>query len=238
MDWTDSGIVLGAKKHGESSVIVSLLTTEHGRHLGLVRGGAGKRARGIYEAGNVVSATWRARLEDHLGSYTCEMTRAVAVDYLNDPLRLAGLTALCALAETALPERQHHPALYGRFWGLIEDLPGDNWQQDYVLFELELLSELGFGLDLSACAGTGATEDLIYVSPKTGRAVSAAAGEIYKEKLLPLPAFLLEEGITASAEDIRAGLILTSHFLERTVFVHHRSGAPAARQRFIDRLSR
>ncbi|MEE2761040.1 MAG: DNA repair protein RecO [Pseudomonadota bacterium] len=236
MYWTDIGIVLTARKHGETSVIVSLLTAKHGRHLGLVHGGAGRRARGVYEAGNLVSATWKARLEEHLGSYTCELTRAVAVDYLDDPLRLAGLAALAAVTEAALPEREPHEPLFGLFSALIDDLQGDNWLANYVAFEIEVLGEMGFGLDLSECAATGTTENLIYVSPKSGRAVSGQGGAPYKEKLLPLPAFLATEDTTPGAADILDGLALTGYFLNRHVFTHRLHGAPAARQRLIDRL--
>jgi DNA repair protein RecO (recombination protein O) len=240
MDWTDTGIVLAARKHGETSVIVSLLTAEHGRHRGLVRGGAGKRARGVYETGNVVSATWKARLEEHLGSYSCEMTRAVAAEHLDHPLRLAGLSALAAVTEAALPEREPHGLLFGHFARLIDDLTSGNWMADYVTFEMALLAEMGFGLDLSECAATGETDDLIYVSPKSGRAVSRAGGAPYKERLLPLPAFLAgaEAEGAAEAGDVMDGLLLTGYFLERHVFIHRRSGAPAARQRFIDRLAK
>jgi DNA repair protein RecO (recombination protein O) len=253
MDWTDTGIVLAARKHGETSVIVSLLTAEHGRHLGLVRGGAGRRSRGVFETGNVVAATWKARLEEHLGNYVCELTRAVAVDYLDDPLRLAGLSALAAVTEAALPEREPHAALFGRLTGLIDGLKGGGWPADYVMFEMVLLSELGFGLDLSACAATGSAEDLIYVSPKSGRAVSREGGAPYREKLLPLPPFLAgAAGASGAAGGAGApgasgapdtgalidGLTLTGYFLERHVFVHRRHGAPAARQRFIDRLAK
>ena len=236
MDWSDTGVVLRAHKHGETSVIVSLLTAKHGRHLGLVRGGAGRRARGVYETGNLVAATWKARLEEHLGAYTCELTRAVAVDYLDDPLRLAGLAALAAVTEAALPEREPHETLFGLFSALIDDLQGDNWLANYVAFEIEVLGEMGFGLDLSECAATGAAEDLIYVSPKSGRAVSGEGGAPYKEKLLPLPAFLAGEDTAPEAADILDGLALTGYFLDRHVFNHLHHGTPAARQRLIDRL--
>ena len=147
MDWTDRGIVLSARRHGESAVILALMTETHGRHLGIVQGGAGKRARGLYEAGNLVSAVWRARLEEHLGTFTCELVRAQAAPVLDDPLRLAGLSSLCAVVEAALPEREAHPALYARMSALIEALDAPDWTERYVGFELALLSELGFGLD-------------------------------------------------------------------------------------------
>ena len=239
MDWTDRGIVLSARKHGENAVILALLTEAHGRHLGLVRGGAGRRARGLYQPGNLLEAAWRARIEDHLGSYSCELVRANAATVLDDPLRLAGLSALVAVIEAALPEREAHPSLYARVVDLIDHLGAADWLEHYVYFELALLRELGFGLDLSACAATGRNDQLVYVSPRTGRAVSASAGEPYQDKLLPLPAFLTADRSAAPAE-IVAGLALTGYFLERTLFTHPspgRSGAPpAARTRFVDRL--
>lgn len=241
MDWTDDGIVLSARKHGESSVILNLLTAERGRHAGLVRGGAGKRARGLYQPGNRVRATWRARLEDHLGSYTCELTGAVAAEWLDDPLRLAGLSAACAVAEAALPEREPHPELYYRLIALNAGLTADGWLAGYVRWERDLLTDMGFGLDFSECAGGGGTQDLIYVSPNSGRAVSAAAGEIYKEKLLPLPAFLIDDDdISGPVEHtaILDGLTLTGFFLVRHAFVHDRRGMPAARERLVDRIRR
>ena len=237
MDWTDRGIVLSARKHGESGVILSLLTEAHGRHLGLVRGGAGRRARGLYEPGNLVEATWRARLEDHLGSYSCELVTANAAAVLDDPPRLAGLSSLLAVVEAALPEREAHPAIYRRAADLIERLSAPDWLEAYVHFELALLRELGFGLDLSACAATGRNDQLVFVSPRTGRAVSASAGEPYRDKLLTLPLFLAGEGVpSASAAEILAGLRLTGYFLDCHIFVHGRSGEPPARGRFLERL--
>ena len=237
MDWTDRGIVLSARRHGESAVILALMTEAHGRHLGIVRGGAGRRARGLYEPGNLVAATWRARLEDHLGGFACELVRAGAAAVLDDPLRLAGLSALVAVVETALPERESHPAIYARMVDLIDRLDAADWLEGYVDFELTLLRDLGFGLDLSACAATGGNDQLVFVSPRSGRAVSASAGEPYREKLLALPAFLAgAKSRAATPDEIVAGLRLTGYFLERHVFVHGRTGAPPARRRFADRL--
>lgn len=237
MDWTDRGIVLSARKHGESAVILSLLTEAHGRHLGIVRGGGGRRARGLYEPGNMVDAHWRARLEDHLGSYTCELAQAHAAHILDDPLRLAGLSALCAVIESALPEREEHAALYGAVVGLVETLTAPEWLEHYVEFEIALLRDLGFGLDLTSCAATGRTDQLIYVSPRSGCAVSASAGEPYRAKLLALPPFLVNEGPRpAPISQILDGLRLTGYFLDQNIFVHARTGAPPARDRFIERL--
>ena len=238
MDWSDDGIVLASRRHGESSAVVQLLTREHGRHAGLARGGAASRGRGVYQPGNLVAARWRARLPEHLGSYTCELAHAYAAALLDDPLRLAALASACAVAEATLPERHPYPALYAAFIALLDGLAGEpQWAAVYARWELGLLDELGFGLDLSHCASTGATEDLIYVSPKSGRAVSREAGEPYRDKLLPLPGFLAGNGAT-KAPDIAAALRLTGHFLERHVFAPHDKAAPPARGRFVDRFAR
>ncbi len=237
MDWTDQAIVLSVRPHGESSLLAMLLTHEHGRHAGLVRGGASRRQRGIYQVGNEVSANWRARLADHLGTLTCELVRSRAARLLDDRLRLAGLSAACAVVETVLPERESHPAVHAGLTALLNTLEGsDLWGEAYVRWEIGLLAELGFGLDLSACAATGAVEDLIYVSPRTGRAVSAEAGAPYSEKLLPLPAFLRGEG-EGGAVAIRDGLKLTGFFLARAIPAGER-GLPAARDRLWDAFAR
>jgi len=237
MEWHDDGIVLAARKHGESSAIVTLLTREHGRHLGLVRGGAGRRKRGLFQPGNRVHATWRARLAEHLGSYTCEMTEAVSAPFLDDPARLAALSAACAVADAALPEREDHAPVYEGLLILLESIASDAWPTVYVKWELGLLQELGFGLDFSCCAATGTMENLAFVSPKSARAVSTEAAAPYKKSLLPLPAFLLESGRPGTPESIVEGLKLTGYFLAKEVFSHGKSGAaPAARDRFIERM--
>lgn len=238
MDWSEDGIVVAARKHGESSALVQLLTRGHGRHAGLVRGGAGSRARGVYQPGNLVAARWRARLPEHLGVFTCELERSTAAAFLDDPLRLAGLSAACAIASSALPERHPYPALYDATLALIEAIADEpEWAAVYVRWELGLLDELGFGLDLSACAATGANDDLAYVSPKTGRAVSRAAGEPYRDRLLALPGFLVGTG-EAGAGDVAAGLRLTGDFIDRHLFAPHERKLPAARERFVERFAR
>jgi len=235
MEWHDDGIVLTARKHGESSAIVTLLTREHGRHAGLVRGGMGRRKRGLFQPGNRVRATWRARLAEHLGSYTCEMTAAVAAPFMDDRLRLAGLSAICAVAEAALPERERYEPVYEGMGILLDVLDQNIWPIIYVKWEMGLLQELGFGLDLTCCAATGVTENLTYVSPKSARAVSADAAEPFKHMLLRLPGFLIDTGQTASWPDIADGLRLTGFFLDRQVFAHTREcQAPAARGRLVD----
>ncbi|MEQ8195939.1 MAG: DNA repair protein RecO [Rhodospirillales bacterium] len=241
MEWHDSGFVLASRKHGESSIILTLFTAQHGRHLGLVRGGAGKRARGIYEAGNLVSAHWRARISDHLGAFTCELIRPKAALLMDSPLKLAGLSAACALAAVTLPERVAEAPLFGKFAGLLdafetEDCPG-NWPAIFVQWEIDLLAELGFGLDLSHCAATGRTDDLCYVSPRTGRSVSRDAGAPYADQLLPLPGFLLDSNAPAADwREIAAGLNLTGYFIEHHVLTPHQQKMPAARERFCDRV--
>ena len=235
MECHDDGIVLTARKHGESSAIVTLLTREHGRHAGLVRGGMGRRKRGLFQPGNRVRATWRARLAEHLGSYTCEMTAAVAAPFMDDRLRLAGLSAICAVAEAALPERERYEPVYEGMRILLDVLDQDIWPTIYVKWEMGLLQELGFGLDLTCCAATGITENLTYVSPKSARAVSTDAAEPFKHMLLRLPGFLIDTGQTASWPDIADGLRLTGFFLDRQVFAHTREcQAPAARGRLVD----
>lgn len=237
MEWSDDGIVLSARKHGESSAVVSVLTAEHGRHAGLLRGGSGSRMRGMLEPGNRVRVTWRARLEEHLGSFTqCDMVANVSAGLLDDPLRLAALQALCAVAEAALPERERHSAVYAGMLDLLGKLGGETWVGGYVRWELALLTDLGFGLDLSTCAATGSNDDLSFVSPKSGRAVSASAGEPYRDRLLALPDFLLKAQREPGVGEIAAGLALTGYFLDRHVLAPHGKALPLARGRLLDRL--
>lgn len=236
MDWTDDGIVLSARKHGETSAIVTLLTRDHGRHLGLVRGGNGKRARGILQPGNRVEARWQARLAEHLGAFNCEMTEAFAARVMRDPLKLSGLSAACAVAEGALAEREPHRPVFEGLLALLGSFEHADWPSAYVKWELGLLGEVGFALDLSACAETGQNDQLAYVSPKSGRAVSLAAGEPYKTKLLALPQFLLRPGGGGSADEIKDGLTLTGYFLAKNVFHHAGKGLPASRERLTERL--
>ncbi len=234
MHWTDDGIVLSARPHGESSVVLQLLTRVRGRHAGLVRGGQGKRARGLYQPGNLVAASWSARLADHLGNYTCELVESHAARVLDAPARLAALSAAAAVSESALPEREPHAACFEGFLAFLAALPGDHWAEVYVRWELALLAELGFGLDLESCAAGGANDQLAYVSPKSGRAVSLAAGEPYREKLFALPGCLIGRG-GGGTEEVEQGLALTGFFLERHVFAPHHRDLPAARRRLAER---
>lgn len=242
MEWTDEGIVLAARKHGESAAIVQLLSRAHGRHAGLVHGGAGAKGRGVLQPGNRLRVTWRARLAEHLGTYSCEQLHSGAATLLDDPLRLAALSAVCALAESALPEREPHPAVFDGLVALVAALESTEriggWGRALVVWEVGLLAELGFGLDLSQCAATGRNDDLAYVSPRTGRAVSRSAGEPYRDRLLPLPCFMARAGEAASDAEILDGLAITSHFLERHVFAALHREPPSARVHFLARLKR
>lgn len=241
MEWTDEGIVLGVRRHGESSAIAELLTREHGRHLGLVRGGASSRMRPILQPGNSVTTTWRARLDEHLGMYALEGTRLRAATLLASSHAVYGVTHLAALARL-LPERDPHEEIYEMLQGTLDDFDDAGIAAVHLIrFELAMLAELGFGLDLDNCAATGATSDLIYVSPKSGGAVSRAAGEPWADRLLPLPAFLREgEGGANgwSDDDLRDGFAITGLFLLRHVLEPRGQGHSDARDGFINAVTR
>lgn len=237
MNWSDEAIVLSIRAHGETSSILEALTREHGRHLGLVYGGASAKRRAFLQPGNSVHVSWRARLAENLGTYTAEPMRLRAGDMFETRASLIGLNAFVAVAGAVLPEREpHRPAFEGAI-SLLETISShdfSDWGRVFARWELALLDELGFGLDLSSCAGTGSTENLVYVSPRSGRAVSRDAGEPYREKLLPLPAFLGDNKRAASAEDIDAALRLTAHFLNLLVLAPHERRMPGARRRLAD----
>ena len=202
MQWTDEGIVLGVKRHGETSVIVELMTHERGRHLGLVRGGTGTRLRGVLQPGNSLRATWRARLDEHLGHYVVEGINLRAAGFLAAAHAVHGVTHLAALCRL-LAEREPHARVFAALEAILDSLDDPLVAAPLIArFELAFLAELGFGLDLASCAATGATADLIYVSPRTGRAVSRAAGEAYRDKLLRLPGFLRTEAEAGSPPPI------------------------------------
>lgn len=235
MEWNDEAIVLSVRRHGEGSAVAHLLTRNHGRHAGFVRGGAGKEGRGTLQPGNEVTAWWRGRLVEQLGHFRCELTHAHAAMVLDDAGRLCCLGAACAVTDTVLPERDPNEAAYAGLAALLDALPGAEWPAAYVRWELALLGALGFGLDLAACAASGVTENLAYVSPRSGRAVSARAGAPYSERLLPLPGFLRDGGPAATA-DVAAGLRLTGHFLHHHVLAPQNAAMPAARLRLVDRF--
>ena len=239
MEWSGSGIILGTRRHGESSVIVELFTPDRGRHLGLVRGGRGKRLRAILQPGNRVVATWRARLEDHLGQYTMEPDRLDAASFMADPLRLSALNTLDELVRL-LPERDPHQFLFDGYVHILDCILNETfWIQDYIRWELQLLQDLGFGLDLTSCAATETTENLVYVSPKSGRAVSAEAGEPYKDKLFHLPQFLIQDQPSIpSWNEFDAGLRLAGYFYARHIYEPRKVVAPESRERMIRLLEK
>ena len=241
MEWTDEGIVLGVRRHGESNAIVELLTREHGRHLGLVRGGASSRMRPLLQPGNSVTAVWRARLDEHLGTYAIEGTRLRAATLLASSFAVYGVTHLASLARL-LPERDPHQDIYDMLEHTLDDFDnaGDA-AVHLVKFELAMLAELGFGLDLENCAATGGTSELVYVSPKSGGAVSRQAGEPYRDRLLRLPAFLREhEGGQNgwSDQDLQDGFRLTGLFLLRHVLEPRGQRHSDARDGFINAVAK
>jgi len=238
MQWTDEGIVLGVKRHGEANAILELLTREHGRHLGLVRGGFGSRLKPVLQPGNSVSASWRARLDEHLGNYTVEGLRLRAANFFSAPHAIYGVSHLAALMRL-LPERDPHAALYAALDGILDHLDDAAAAAPLVVrFELQLLSELGFGLDLERCVATGASGDLTYVSPKSGRAVSRSAGEPWADKMLRLPAFLREHHATPGNRDLADGFALTGYFLTRHVLEPRGLALGDERAHFIAALNR
>jgi DNA repair protein RecO (recombination protein O) len=238
MQWTDEGIVIGVRRHGEASAILELMTREHGRHLGLVRGGFGSRMKPILQTGNSVTASWRARLDEHLGNYSVEALDLRASNFFAAPHAIYGVGHLAALMRL-LPERDPHAGLYSVFEEILDRL------EDPVLvaplmvrFELQLLTELGFGLDLEQCVATGTNADLIYVSPKSGRAVSRAAGEPWADKMLKLPPFLRNLEIQPVGGDLADGFSLTGFFLERHVLQPRGLMLTDERAHFIAALNR
>jgi DNA repair protein RecO (recombination protein O) len=239
MDWRDHGILLTVRRHGESSALIEVFTEHHGRHAGLVRGGASRKMAPHLQPGAQLDLGWSARLEDHLGTYKAEPLRSRAALAMSGRLALAGLNAVCALLAFALPDREPHPDLYRRSEALLELLDNaDLWPLGYLRWELGLLEELGYGLDLTACAVTGATEGLAYVSPKTGRAVSAAGAGDWADRLLPLPPVMLGQGAAADSEIVTA-LGTTGYFLETKLAPALGSRPlPQARGRFLDALAR
>lgn len=232
--WEDEAVVLSARPHGEGHAIATVFTRTQGVRRGLVYGGAGRRGRATWQPGNVLAARWQARLSDQLGRLEGEAVLAVSAAALEDPLALAVVASACAVAEAALPEAEPHPRAYAALVALLGGLDaGEGLVAEYVRWEIVLLSELGYGLDLSACALTGLREGLAYVSPRTGRAVTAAAAGPWRERLLPLPAFLVAASAPSSPADLADGLRLTGHFLARDVFGAAHRPPPASRERLV-----
>ena len=240
MDWSEDGIVLGCRRHGETSAVLEAFTRGHGRHLGLVRGGRSARMQPVLQAGNGVALTWRARLDEHLGNYNVEPVAMRAARFLDAPVALHALGVLTSLTRL-LPERDPHPGLYDALSVMLEHLDEPEVAPALVVrFELAILAELGFGLDLDTCAVTGGNDALIYVSPKSARAVSASAGEQWRARLLPLPAFLRagRDERAVNAAEIADGFALTGYFLERHVFGPRGIPAPDSRARLLDLVRR
>ncbi len=238
MEWSDEGIVIGVRPHGETAAVVELFTRAHGRHNGLVHGGRSRKARPILQIGNHVTATWKARLSEQLGHIAVELNRGYAAAAMDDPDALAALSSMCTLTRL-LPERDPHPDLFEITLFVLSYLDDAAlWPTLYVRWEMALLDELGVGLDLASCAATARTDDLIYVSPKSGRAVSREAGSPYSERLLALPPFLQAIRPTGAnarvlPEDIAAGLRLTGYFLETRVLAPREMTLPEARGRLL-----
>jgi len=215
IEWREQGILLSVRRHGEANAIIEVLTRDHGLHAGVVRGGASRRQAPLLQIGAQLDLTWRARIEDHIGSFVAEPVRSRAVPIMADRAALATLQSVAGLLTSCLPERQPIEELHDRTLDLLDALAQQpDWPQLYAQWELSLLADLGFGLDLSTCAVTGGTQQLRFVSPKSGRAVSQAGAGDWADRLLPLPLFLLMGG-DASAEDTRDALRLTGHFLRR-----------------------
>lgn len=239
MDFTDEGIVLGARPHGENHAVAAIFTHLHGRWAGLVHGGQGRHKRPLLQAGNAVKTEWKGRLEESLGFFALELMHAHAAELMHDRLSLGGLNAACAVAAECLPEREAHSRAYHAMRILIDNLDKiDMWPALMARWELGLLAELGFGLTLDRCAATGTADNLIYVSPKSACAVSAEAGAPYKDKLLPLPAFLSGASSEASLAEAIDALKTTGYFIETRILHLADKELPPARAQLLELLSR
>lgn len=240
MEWNDEGIIVSAMPQGENNLVLNLMTRAHGKHAGLVHGGRSARQSASLQLGNRVKVQWRARLSDHLGAFSLEAVAMPMANLLDDSLRLQALQSACAVTAAALPEREPHEILFDALAALLSMLESPWWGAAYVRWEIGLLGELGFPLALDRCAVTGANDDLAYVSPRTGRAVSLSAAEPYRDRLLPLPRFLIDPNALGSgdAEDVLRGLELSGHFLERSVFASLHRPPPAVRERFVEAFRR
>lgn len=238
MDWRDEGVLLAVRRHGESAAIIDVLTPGHGRHAGVVRGGGGRRMAPVLQPGAQLDLAWRARLAEHVGTFTVDPVRNRSGALLGDAVALAALSSVCAILLRVLPERDPQPALYARTVALL-DLLGDrpDWPLAYLWWERALLEDTGFGLDLSRCAVTGAVEGLAFVSPRTGRAVSAAGAGDWAARLLPLPD-CLRSGRGGGPADWAAGLAVTGHFLEHALLAESGGTMPEARRRLAAALAR
>ncbi len=240
LSWSDQGILLSKRAHGETGGIISLLTEQHGRHHGYIYGVHSTRKKGLLDTGAILQVNWNAKTNDQLGHFDIEDGENIALDFLDDPLKLAALLSVTGLIEYALPEREEH---VGLFWGtraLLEQMSHDHiWGAAIVMWEISFMKELGFALDFSKCAGGGPPQDLIYMSPKSGCTVSREKGEAYKDKLLALPRFLYDRANITEIllSDVLIGLNMTGYFLEHWVFAQHSKGIPETRLRFARLLA-
>ncbi len=234
--WTDQGLIIAQRAHGEGGAVVTILTENHGRHAGFVHGAQSSKKRALLELGNEVSIDWQAKSEGQLGTFKLEPIKHWAGYVMDESDRLLALLSACQLCDQALPERETHNELFHGTKSLFSMLSEDIWGEAYVMWEIALLRELGFAIDLSQCAAGGDHEDLVYISPKSGRAVSRDAGEPYKDKLLELPHFLRKNktgsNVLGTPMDVLTGLSMTGYFLEHWVFAQHYKGMPEVRLRF------
>lgn len=242
MEWQDTAIILSVRKHGETSAVVTLLSRLHGRYAGHVRGGYSKGKHGLLEIGSVVNAKWSARLEEQLGQFQLEPIKAHGAALMDDAIALSLLQSSLSICYTALPERETQTGVFDSLLALFDIIAdAESWPElagaSYVFWEAGFLREVGYGLQLEKCAATGETDNLIYVSPKSGKAVSAVAGEPYKDKLFPLPQFLIGKN-EVLVKDILDGMDLTGYFLEHRLYAAAYKRLPEARQRFIERFMR
>ena len=238
MEWDAPTVVLDTRPFGEGDALVTLMTEEHGAHRGLARGGASRGKSATWQIGNFVQARWVARLAEQLGTFTGELIHANAALVMDDPLALSMLTSVCAVAEGALPEHEPHPRVFAALLTLVARLPmPEAAMPELIRWEMLLLADLGYGLDLSSCAITGVTDGLAYVSPRTGRAVTEEGAGIWQSRLLRLPRFLTESDASATPSDWRDGLRLTGHFLARDAFGHQHRPLPQARRMLYDRAA-
>jgi DNA repair protein RecO (recombination protein O) len=240
MKFNDDAIILSAHKYGENSGIACVLTENYGIYKGMVRNITSNKQRGIYQPGNVVEINWQARLSEHLGNFSAGLIHCTAAMIMDKAIKLSALSSMCAMIEITAQERDPVPNIYQSFKTFLQQLEvhGQYWQKSYILLELELLSQLGYGLDLSECAATGTSSDLIYVSPKSGRAVSRSAGEPYCNKLLKLPFFMIDNSHHSTPARINEGLVLCNYFLNKYFFSPYNIKEPQARIRFVAMLSK
>lgn len=238
MEWRDEGVLLSVRKHGEGSAIIEVFTQEHGRHAGLVRGGGSRKMSPILQPGAQLSVEWKARLEDHLGAYVIDPIKSRAVQIMADRGALAAMGSISALLCLGLPDREAHAQLYARTIDLVDALgEAADWPARYALWENALLSEMGFGLDFTECAATGVTQELVYVSPRSGRAVSREGGKEYADLMLPLPRFLRMDDPTENHVAVADALRTTGHFIETWLMpALGRNEPPASRARLLKAL--